>query len=459
MLAEQVLVGRHAHHRLVLAAVRDSRRRARSGAGSRRSGSGPGAGSGAATARRSPGRPAAGSRGRRPSLRTRRLNSGAARLRFAPPPGPAEAGAEEAGGAVALGQQLQEARVAARGEAAMRRRRDRRPRRPRGVLGRGDRRRSSFSRRRDRAGRVDQRAARAQRPRRADQQPALERGEALDVGRRLAPAGVGARGERPEVGAGRVQEDPIVARAEVGLGRVGDRSRRTQSAPARAQSASISAARRGSASIETISPRSPIRAAIAVVLIPGPAQRSSTRSPGCGSSSATTACEPRDCGTSSPVAIRAPTGSAARSTTSPSAGSSSPPEPGPRDLDPVAPQVGRDPSRAPRAACSPASPSRRARSSPPSPAAPRRRRAPTTTSPPATRDRSARSRRRPGSSRRARRAARRARPPPGAGARSRTRLRRGRGRAAPPERRIPCFASSTAWSTAAWSAVSENSSS
>ena len=70
---------------------------------------------------------------------------------------------------------------------------------------------------RDRAGRVDERAARGQRPGRADEQPALQRGEPLARLGRLAPARVGARGERPEIGAGRVQEDPIVARAEVGL--------------------------------------------------------------------------------------------------------------------------------------------------------------------------------------------------------------------------------------------------
>ena len=62
--------------------------------------------------------------------------------------------------------------------------------------------------------------------------------------------------------------------------------------------------RRGSASSSTeiTSPRSPIRAAIWPVLIPGPAQRSSTCSPGWGSSTSTTAAEPRLCGVSSPAA-------------------------------------------------------------------------------------------------------------------------------------------------------------
>ena len=202
---------------------------------------------------------------------------------------------------VALGQQLQEARVARGRRAAARRPRvvrldparvlaERRPRPPRSRGPRSCR----SSRRASPPGR--------ERPGGADQQPALQRGEALGVAR--APCASARRGAR---------------RAFRGLSRAGPRgcdrspirgrprSRRrprpvTQVTPARAHSASISAARRGSSSTETSSPRSPIRAAIAVVLIPGPAQRSSTRSPGCGSSSATTACEPRDWGTSSPVA-------------------------------------------------------------------------------------------------------------------------------------------------------------
>ena len=104
-------------------------------------------------------------------------------------------------------------------------------------------------------------------------------------------------------------------------------------APTRAQSAAISSARRASASTLTISPRSPIRAAIPVVLIPGPAQRSSTRSPGPGSRRATTACEPRDWGTSSPASIRVRTGAAAGRRRVPSTRSRSEPSPGPRDPD------------------------------------------------------------------------------------------------------------------------------
>ena len=68
-----------------------------------------------------------------------------------------------------------------------------------------------------------------------------------------------------------------------------------------------------------------MRAAIAVVFTPGAAQRSRTRSPGRGSSSAMTACEPRDCGTRSPPAILLRVDSRRRpGTTSASAGARGP---------------------------------------------------------------------------------------------------------------------------------------
>ena len=72
--------------------------------------------------------------------------------------------------------------------------------------------------------------------------------------------------------------------------------------PSRCACAATSPARSGSSSIEITSPRSPIRAAIWPVLIPGPAQRSSTCSPCRGSRTSTTAAEPRLCGVSSPAA-------------------------------------------------------------------------------------------------------------------------------------------------------------
>ena len=79
----------------------------------------------------------------------------------------------------------------------------------------------------------------------------------------------------------------------------------TVRSPSRPAWAATSAARAGSSSTEIVSPRSPIRSAIWPVLIPGPAQRSRTCSPGWGSRTSTTAAEPRLCGVSSPAAIRA----------------------------------------------------------------------------------------------------------------------------------------------------------
>ena len=150
---------------------------------------------------------------------------------------------------------------------------------------------------RDRAGRVDERAAWAQGPaarRRIRRWSAARRSTSLG---RLAPARVGPRGERAEVGAGRVHEDPVVARAESASVASATSTTVTLRAPERgAELGDLGGARAGRAR-----PRRPRRGRPSArrsrsVLIPGPAQRSSTCSPGCGSSSSTTACEPRVCG-------------------------------------------------------------------------------------------------------------------------------------------------------------------
>ena len=64
--------------------------------------------------------------------------------------------------------------------------------------------------------------------------------------------------------------------------------------------ARTSRARRGSCSTATTSPSSPISAARWVVFAPGAAHRSSTRSPGCGSTARATSIDPRDWGISAP---------------------------------------------------------------------------------------------------------------------------------------------------------------
>ena len=73
---------------------------------------------------------------------------------------------------------------------------------------------------RNRAGRIDERAAGRERSRSASQYASLKIGEARWVLRILSPAGVGTRGERSQVRARRIHENAIVATAEVGLGRV-----------------------------------------------------------------------------------------------------------------------------------------------------------------------------------------------------------------------------------------------
>src|SRR5690606_1700279 len=77
----------------------------------------------------------------------------------------------------------------------------------------------------DRAGRVDERAAGAQRDRAGGQDRALQAREARDRRRVLAPARVGAPGEGAEVGTGRVHEHAIVTRTDVVAGGVGAQDR------------------------------------------------------------------------------------------------------------------------------------------------------------------------------------------------------------------------------------------
>src|ERR1700761_4648439 len=130
---------------------------------------------------------------------------------------------EEAGGAVAVGAQLQRAWLVGRGKL----------RRQGAEIVQFERRRlagcARFEQRRDpvlvlaprdRAGRVDEGAARPQQLRRVEERLLLHRGDPLDDPRRFAPARVGARGERAEVRAGRVEEDAVEAFGQWQLGRV-----------------------------------------------------------------------------------------------------------------------------------------------------------------------------------------------------------------------------------------------
>ena len=148
-------------------------------------------------------------------------------------------------------------------------------------------------------------------PARRQQRPPLHPRQPLDRPRRLAPAGVGPRGERAEVRAGRVEQDAVEAGRHRQRRRVGlDHGDAAQPEPPRLGGDLRRPA--GSSSTEITSPRSPIRAAIWPVLIPGPAQRSRTCSPARGSSTSTTAAEPRLCGVSSPASTSAGTASPVR---------------------------------------------------------------------------------------------------------------------------------------------------
>ena len=233
-------------------------RRARSAAGSRRSGSGPAAGSGAATARRSRGTPGALQRRapseppaiaqRLPPRRSRAMKKPSVRSRSGRvwrkrgsrrerEPGMARAEVVGAQRPIACSE---------RGDPPL-------------VLAHGDR-----------AGRVDERARRApSAAAAAGQDRRLEPGQPLDQLGRLSPASVGARGERAEIGAGRIHEDAIVAPAEVGAR--GVRFDHANAARARAarRARAAGAPGPGRARPRRPRPRFAIRAAIAVVLMPG----------------------------------------------------------------------------------------------------------------------------------------------------------------------------------------------
>ena len=151
------------------------------------------------------------------------------------------------------------------------------------------------------------------------EQLALEGRELLDLLGRLAPAGVGPRLERAEVGARRVEQDPVERAGRAPRGR----RRCTTSTHGARMRAHVVAQRVGAAagasSIATISPSPPISAARWVVFAPGAAHMSSTRSPGCGSSTRATSIDPRDCGMTAPSANGVdPCASHGPSSTSPS---------------------------------------------------------------------------------------------------------------------------------------------
>ena len=137
-------------------------------------------------------------------------------------------------------------------------------------------------------------------------------------GRRPAARPARRRAARPRAGsrgsAGRGAS--AASRARCTAGRAGrGRSRRRRGTPSRRRRrratleacirravTSSARARPGCFSTATISPSSPMSAARCVVLPPGAAQRSSTRSPGRGSSSGATSCDARDCGVNAPAA-------------------------------------------------------------------------------------------------------------------------------------------------------------
>src|SRR5680860_231003 len=137
---------------------------------------------------------------------------------------PFQAADEETRRAIAIGAKLEAARIVGRSEAWRKAAEvvDRVLRRLTGRRLRQQRRDPLLAlAARDRAGRVDERATPPQRLQCPDQKPVLQLGEALDRPRRLAPAGVRARGQRAEVGAGRVEQHPVEARSHPGGRRVG----------------------------------------------------------------------------------------------------------------------------------------------------------------------------------------------------------------------------------------------
>ena len=162
--------------------------------------------------------------------------------------------------------------------------------------------------RRDRARRVDEPAAGRERGARRGEDRAPARGASGSIAcGRHAPARVGARCAacRGRCTAGRRARGRRAAERVGGIARRRRRAPDARRAHARAPCARARAARRGWRSTATTSPRSPISAARCVVLPPGAAHRSSTRSPGCGSSDARDALRARDCGVIAPRGVAA----------------------------------------------------------------------------------------------------------------------------------------------------------
>ena len=293
MLAEHVLArcscGRSSGARRSSGTARP----ARSGAGSRRSGSGRAAGSGAARARRSPGRPGAGAsplRLPRPSAqrpgeqcvaasrRSRAMKNPSVRSRsgrVCRKRGSRPSGELGVGGAEVVGPD--------RGVVAEQRRE------PLLVLAHGDR-----------AGRVDERAPGAEGAgRSARGWPPVSEPGARSARATCATVRRAWRRARRD----RSRADPRGSDRSRRRGRRLQRPLRPPACrrrPAARRARAVGGPGRGRASTATISPWFRIRAAIAVALMPGAAQRSRTRSPGFGSSTSTTACEPRACATSAP---------------------------------------------------------------------------------------------------------------------------------------------------------------
>ena len=138
---------------------------------------------------------------------------------------------------------------------------------------------------RDRARRVDEGTAGPQRGRSGGEDPGLQLGQRRGPSG-LAPARVRARRERAEVGARRVDEHAVERVSCAVARRRRPCARRRCPRPYARRCGAARRRGRGGARRRRSAPSLPISAARCVVLPPGAAHRSSTRSPGCGSSDA-----------------------------------------------------------------------------------------------------------------------------------------------------------------------------